>query len=532
MAAAVGLAAIVALVYGGALEHEFVFDDWELVVGNDVVTWPLDRAADVIEHRPGGVSYRPVRMISYMVDHSIAGGVDARVFHASNLVWHVVASLLLYALAWRTLGSLPGALAAAALFAVHPLGSEAIVYVSGRRDLLSTAFVIAGLLAWWSVCDARSGLVRVVSLVLAIGAAAVALGAKENAAVFPALAVLAFVTHQRRGATSGLGSPAVWVGLALGVAALWLVVDRLYLDRVYEALDRLRQEPLAPQPALSLTVLGRYLWLAVWPLDLIADYRSPGWPLPTGLDGAAIASALALTALVVAGAWLVWRGRVAGLGLLWFPVALLPVAQIVPYREIVSEHNAYLALGGLALAAGDGVASLATRWPRAVAAAVVVVLCLLGVRAQARTADWVDDETLWTVTAERLPQSVRARHNLAAAWARRGSLERARDLLEETHADHPDEIEVIETLVTVQVRLGDGAAAVALAKRAAEREPSADRLAFLGWTELDAGAEASARRSFRRALREDWHHPEARRGLERIRERERQRRHLRRGLSR
>lgn len=520
-------------VYGGSLDHDFVFDDWHLVVGNGVVKWPLSDAMDVFEHRPGGVSYRPVRMISYMVDHTVGGGLDARVFHRSNLIYHALTALLLYALAVQTIGRVAPALFAAAVFAVHPLGSEAVAYVSGRRDLLAGLFALGGLGAWWSFCETRTVVGRMVWLVVTILAAGLALGAKENAAVFPALALLLFVVHERRQPGASLGSPVSWAALLAGAVALWLVVDWFYLDRIWEALSRLRGDPLAPQPALTLTVLGQYAWLSVWPVHLLADYRPPGWPLPSApLDLMSIASGAVLLAASAFGAVLVWRGRIAGAGLLWFLIALLPVAQIVPYGEIVAEHNAYLPLAGLALALGDLASGMLQRRGVPAAIACGLLVALLGARAHARTADWVDDETLWTVTLEQVPDSVRSKHNLATAFARRGRLERARDLLEQAAAQKPPDADVLETLATVVGRLGDDGRALEIAERAVQIDPSGDRLAFLGWIQLSNGAEAAAQKTFRRALKEDPRQRAARDGLEQIRERQRQRRHLRHGSSR
>lgn len=524
---------LVAAVYGGSLGHEFVFDDWHLVVENAVVKWPLSDAPVVFEHRPGGVSYRPVRMISYMVDHAIAGGIDARTFHASNVVYHALAALVLYALAFQTIGSWGGAAFAAALWAVHPVGSEAVAYVSGRRDLLLALFALVGLLSWWKFCDARRLTARVALLAVTVLAAGLALGAKENAAVFPALALLLFVVHDRRASEPRIASPGVWVALGAFALALWLVVDQFYLERIHEALARLADEPLAPQPALSLTVLGQYGLVSIWPVNLLADYREPAWALPTAsLDARSVVSAVAFGAALVVGLVLTWRGRVAGAGLLWFPIALLPVVQIVPYREIVAEHNAYLPLAGLALAAGDGTASLLRRWTVPTAIACLALVAVLGVRAQARTADWADDETLWSVTLEQVPDSVRAKHNLAVAYSRRGRLARARTLLEEAAAADPADPEVFETLATVAGRLGDDRAALRAAERAVEIDPTAARFAFLGWTQLATGSERTARKTFRRALEIEPKEKSARDGLAQIREHRRQRQYLRSGRPR
>jgi len=533
-AGALSLLALVGAVYGGSLAHDFAFDDWQLVIDNEVVTWPLSRALDLFDPSSPGISYRPVRMFSYMVDHAIGRGLDPWVFHATNLAYHAAAVLVLYALAWQTIGSGTAAWFTAALFAVHPLGSEAVAYVAGRRDVLAGLFSLLALLSWWSFCGrAGHGAVRVAALVGSLVAAVLALGSKENAVVLPALALLLFVVRARRRSPSSPVAWGTWAALLASAVALGVVVDLVYGQRVGEAVARLRSGPLAPQPALSLRVLGQYGWLSVWPLHLYADYRPPSWPLPTtALDPPAILSGVVLGSMLMLGGLLVWRGRIAGAGLLWFPLALLPVAQIVPYREVVAEHNAYLPLAGLALVAGEAVALLGRRWPRGVLALGLVVVGLLAARAHARAAVWADDETLWSATLEERPESVRAKLNLAVTRARSGRLEDARLLLERARRQVPANLDVLFTLASVYGRLGDDHAAIVAAERAVEVEPGARTLTFLAWANVAAGSEAAARQAFQRALGYDPRNRDARRGLAELRERDRQRRHLRYGRSR
>src|SRR5262249_3713931 len=144
--AAAALVALVVLVYGASAENQFVFDDQLLIVDNPMVQLPLAQAHELLAGTAQGVAYRPLRVLSYMVACDVACRLAPCACRLSNLVYHAAAVLTLYALAWLTIGSLPGALSAAALFAVHPLGSEAVVYVAGRRDLLSTLFVLLALL--------------------------------------------------------------------------------------------------------------------------------------------------------------------------------------------------------------------------------------------------------------------------------------------------------------------------------------------------------------------------------------------------
>ncbi|MFM7142386.1 MAG: hypothetical protein ACKO2K_10795, partial [Alphaproteobacteria bacterium] len=184
------LAAVVALAYGRAPGGAFVFDDHALVEENPLVRESPARVGTLFgrDGEAAGWAYRPVRVLSYRVDHLLAGGLDPRVFHLSNVLWHLATTIALFFLARATIGSDPAALVAAALFAAHPLGSEAVAYVSGRRDLVCAFFGLLALGAWWRrISRPGSG---IPALVLAASLGLLALGAKETALVLPVLAWL------------------------------------------------------------------------------------------------------------------------------------------------------------------------------------------------------------------------------------------------------------------------------------------------------------------------------------------------------
>lgn len=532
VAAAAALVALIALVYGASLGNQFVFDDHSLVVENELVQLPLARAYALLAPGAAGISYRPLRIFSYMVDYRIAGGLDPVIFHASNLAYHAAATLAVYALAWLTIGTFGGALAAAAIFAVHPLGSEAVVYVAGRRDLLSTLFVLLALLCWCRLIAptraasfersggrSRGGAGRVALLVAMVLCAMLAMAAKEMAVVLPVLAVLLAIPlrrdQRRRGDLSSAGS-----ALAASVVALLVVGGWLYGDVLAASLRAAGDGALAPQPALSLRVLGRYLLLAVWPARLLADYRAHAFVMPAAaIDGPAVIAALALGSLLVAGVVLLWRGSIAGAGLLWFLVALLPVAQIVPYKEVVSEHNAYLALAGLALAVGRITAVAARTRPRLATAAVVALVLLLGLRSHVRARDWRDSLSLWQATVATAPASVRGQYNLGVAILGEGDLLGARAALERAHELAPDDRDVLLTLATLYGRLGEYDTAERLAMRAIELQRDGRAFTVLGWAQVSQGKGPAAVESFETAIALGDDSNDARRGLARARSR-------------
>lgn len=513
--AALVLLVLVASVYGAALGHEFVFDDGLLVTENAVSSWPLSRAPELLWQSSEGITYRPVRMFSYMLDHAVGGGPIAWVFHLSNLLWHLAVVLVVYGFATALLGGPAAGLVAAAFFAVHPLGSEAVVYVAGRRDLLLGFFSTASLWAWWSFLGAAERSVRYraalcgLSLLLAV----LALGSKEIAVVLPALAALLWILRVRsvgRGWVGGVGPRLAGAALLLA-----LVATLLYGNEFLLGLQSFAQgSTLAPQPALTLVVLGHYLRLALWPASLQADYRPFAFPLPeAGLDTAALVAGLFLLAWLVGGAALLRRGRVAGLGLLWAFVALLPVAQLLPYGELIAEHNAYLPLVGLGLVVGDAFASLRRLRPLWALVLAVVLIGGFGLRSWVRVPVWHDDIALWSATLETAPRAIRARHNLAVALALRGKLLESREAFRRALDLAPGDPDVLKGLGAMEERLGDHLRAEELARRALAIHHDSEAMILLGWSQLGQGKLHAARESFARILQADPTAVEGRRGM-------------------
>jgi tetratricopeptide (TPR) repeat protein len=519
LAGAAVLVGLVAAVYGASIGYDFVFDDQVLVVENPAVKLPLSSAAALLGPRQVGIVYRPLRTFSYMVDYALGGGLDARVFHASNLVYHAAAVLVLFALARDVVGSRFGALAGAAFFAVHPLNSEAVAYVSGRRDLLSTLCVLIALVCWrFLVLGGRrdaGGFNLLARRLLGVGGmllfGVLGLAAKEGALVLPALAWLLVPPREPAAPRRSAAAAVALVGFCILAA---LVTWRLYAPTVALGLDRLKSGPLAPQPAFTLRVVGQYLLLAVWPANLSADYAAGAFALPaSAIDASSLLAGVVVLLFLAAGLILLRLDRAAGTGLLWFLVALLPVAQLVPYREIISEHNAYLAMAGLALTVGEGFAVAERARPRLAHCVAVVLVLLLGARATVRARVWRNNVMLWTETAAANPRGVRSHYNLGIALMDAGKLFEARTALDRAHELDAEDRDVLLALASVCGKLGDFRRAVELGTRAVAERADPDALAQLGWSQLNAGAADAAIATFQRALALNPRSEAARQGL-------------------
>ncbi len=92
------------------------------------------------------VYYRPVVVLSYLLDVGLYGRESTVGPHLSNVFYHVIATFFIWILARRFFLHLPngaaGAVVAASIFAVHPIHTESVNWIAGRGDMLATVFLL------------------------------------------------------------------------------------------------------------------------------------------------------------------------------------------------------------------------------------------------------------------------------------------------------------------------------------------------------------------------------------------------------
>ncbi|TMB01214.1 MAG: tetratricopeptide repeat protein, partial [Deltaproteobacteria bacterium] len=302
---------------------------------------------------------------------------------------------------------------AALLFAVHPIHTEAVTYVSGRSDPLAALLMLAA--ALWFLRGRRR-------LVLSVVAFLLALLAREAAMVLPLLLVVVDVgvTTARRCRWS------VYLPYA-GVLALYLLLRTTVIGGgAREALAA--AVPLRLRLLTMAKVVVEYLGLLIVPLHLHMErvVRPAASPLePSILASVAVIAGLLAAILLHRKTWPL------GFCLAWFFVALLPVANIVPLGTFMAEHWLYVPSMGCFLAAGWGVARLADRLPRrAVMAMAAIVLASYAGATIRRNADWRDGPTLYQTMLPLAPESPRLYGNLGQTYQEAGDNEKAKTAYE------------------------------------------------------------------------------------------------------
>ncbi len=417
------------LAYANTLSNGFAFDDVTLIEQNPQVTEL--RWGEML----GRSGYRPFRTFTYALNYWL-GGLDPFGYHLVNLLLHGANAALVYLLLSKLSRSRRAAFAGALLFALHPVQTAAVAYVSGRKDLLAAFFVLLGFLAYLSYRSSRGK----IHLGASLGCFGLAVLSKEVAVVFPALLLLA-EAHLRERARRAEGRPRRGLGGALwgSLRAMpWLyggfgVVAALAVFYALRVVGASRMEgywggdPLS-NLGTSFKLFVHYLRMVAVPYPLIADYTGDVFAVSKGLgEPATWLSALAAAAFVGLAVWAFRRDSRVTLGMLWFLTALSPVLQLVPFHELAADHFLYLPLVGPCLLAGLGFQKVASQRRWSVPAWIGLAALALAALATtvSRNRDWAGDETLWEATYRQAPGSYRANLNLGSYLYRRGEWDEA-----------------------------------------------------------------------------------------------------------
>ena len=100
-------------------------------------------------------NYHPLTMVSLMADSSLFGATPAA-FHRTNVALHLANTFLVFWVLWSMTQSLWPSAAVALLFGIHPLHVEPVVWISSRKDVLSTFFMLAAIACYVRFVRTRS----------------------------------------------------------------------------------------------------------------------------------------------------------------------------------------------------------------------------------------------------------------------------------------------------------------------------------------------------------------------------------------
>lgn len=429
-AVAIGLAAICLLCFAPVVFFDFfVMDDPLYLTHNPVVRDGLTlRGMWVVLTDPFSVQlWMPVSLYSHMLDVELFG-MNAGAHHAVNLIIHTINTLLVYLVFRRITGVRPASGLVAALFAIHPLHVEPVVWIASRKDLLSCLFFLLALILYHRY-------VRMPTRLRLLGISAVlvlAVSSKTIALTLPfVMLILDYWPLRRAPDLSARNAAEQWLRVVREKWVLFLIsagtiAISMYASRGSTAAGSFTHYSFIERIKNMLVGYVTYVVQTVWPVNLIPYYFHDVQGTPSWLA--------AVCAVILAGfsTFAIWKRKAFPYllaGWLWYGITLGPVSGIV---EIASHSHAdryaYIPLIGLFTMAAWSLRDIVRSFPsvrRPIAVVTGIVLLVLTGLSFIQVQRWRDNETLLRYALEVEPRNPKLREVLGSILREQGKLDGA-----------------------------------------------------------------------------------------------------------
>src|SRR5215831_10328516 len=327
------------------------------------------------------------------------------------------------------------------IFAIHPLRSETVAWISGVTDLILAILLLSSFYMYMVFRERNDKKYLVGSLFLYL----LAIFSKEPAATYPVLigAYEIFFVNQESPLKARIRSAVISALPFLLIAGFYFAMRRYSLGfwlndihyRHYSPITVLLTEPI---------VICKYHRLFLCPLKLSIYHETDLVETPLSLR-------FILPVLVLAGVTFAlrpaWKPKAGKFAILWFVLNLLPVLNLSAFDVffIMQERYLYLPSIGLSLLVAmglmkvpyDRILPIAKR--RTIQTATIVLLCvLLGGKTLAQNGVWKDDLSLFEHGAETADDQMMPHYILGHQYIKYQRYDKAAEELERCLQVSPD----------------------------------------------------------------------------------------------
>ncbi|HVG21714.1 MAG TPA: tetratricopeptide repeat protein [Blastocatellia bacterium] len=463
--------AVTFVAFANTIANDFAYDDTTQILGNETIrsfsNIPLAFTREVWfwrvlqdkdpnkEYGPTTPYYRPLFTVYLMTGWALFGDW-APGWHLVNVLMHLLAVTFAYLIVERVTKNRRLAVISTLLFALHPLRTESVAWISGVTDLFLALFLLPSFYLYMLYREEGKTKHLAGALFLFLLAAF----SKEPAVALPIFIVvyeLLIINRGRR--LSEKIRPALMYG------SMFLIVSVGYFAMRYHALGfifhdtRFTSYPFHQVLMTIPLVICKYIGLLFWPVNLSIFHATPMVQSPLSIR---LLLPLLLVVALAAALWQLRDSTVARFAILWFAVNLLPVLNLSAFGEdfLVQERYVYISSIGFSLL----IAMVLVRIPfekwftlgsrrTAQATAVGLVLLLMTGRTWAQNTVWKDDMTLWMHGAEAAPDQPMSHFVLGHKYVNLQNWERAVEELEQYVALNPKNIIVINNLAASHLML-------------------------------------------------------------------------------
>lgn len=412
------LTGLLLLVYGQVIHSNFANIDDQLYVTQSAriqngislsgIAWAFTSSQ--------AANWHPLTSLSLMLDHDFYG-LNAGGYHFTNLLFHILNTLLLFILLNKMTGAVYRSLFVAALFALHPLHVESVAWISERKDVLSTFFWLLTMWAYVSYAM-HPGIKRYIPVVIFF---ALGLMSKPMVVTLPfVLLLLDYWPLNRSIPTKNL----VIEKIPLLILTVASSVITYFVQKQAGAVAALEHFPLDMRIYNAIISYARYIEKTILPLNLSIYYPHPGmWPLWQVILAGSMIVFLSI---------FIWkksdRYPYLPVGWLWYLGTLVPVIGLVQVgSQAMADRYTYIPLIGLFIILVWGVSDLMKNWryKKAVLGFVsILIIIILSILSWQRCQLWGDQVALWTDALDnyKIPFAYNCR---GAGYAEKGNYRQA-----------------------------------------------------------------------------------------------------------
>lgn len=464
------VAAIAFGVYANSIGNGFVTDDPSVILYNPVLQGsPLSLFSNIDTIRETQLLpfYRPFTYLTFYAEGKLHG-FNPFLMHLFNVVLHALNAFLVYWLASDLFEDVSPALLAGLLFAVHPIHSESVNFLSGGRNTM-----LACLLSLMSLLAHRRSIVQGRYTFTLGGALLFLCGllSKESAMmVLPFIfagELLLWNTKEKGILQQSLQRIMPYlIALAVYLSLRWMTLSRLGIQTSImpgfgmQKLSELYIMPSFAERILSnLYILPKYLLTILWPVAL-----SPRYAVPDDFHLLALPLAVGWASIIGILVWLLKKGRsiVSLFGLCWFIAFWVPVSGIFPMSSILmADRYLYLPAIGLWIIAADQATRLRQYGKTVItysAFASALICVVLAGTTILRNTEWKDEISLFSRMVEEYPENPHGYFHLGMALLKRrgpNDLQMAEKNLETLLALDPQTQSAQTPLGIIRLETGD-----------------------------------------------------------------------------
>ncbi len=431
------LFAIVLLSYSNTFGNSWQLDDFPNILWNQSIR--IDNLGPDTLFRTffaspteEGKLYRPIPCLSFALNWYV-GGDNVFGYHLVNILIHVLSAFLLY-LTVLNLYKTPKlkdtepnsaffvAVLSSAIWAVHPVQTQAVTYIVQRMASMAAFFYLLSLFCYLKARLSSGSLSRFVFGVLSLLSFFAAVGSKENAAALPLALILleiAFFRDLSEPKTRKLFVNSFVVCSAMAILAGWLCISAEEKIRIFDGYANRTftiRERLMTEPRVIIFYLSQIFYPISSRFSIEHDFAisksllSPWTTVP---------SILAIFALVAVAVVRINKKPVSSFAILFYFSNHIIESTIIPL-EIVFEHRNYLPSLFLFVPIAEGGYCLINHYRNKnafigflIVFSITALLICLGLGTRTRNLAWSSGRSLWASALEKVPNSNRALHNLA-----------------------------------------------------------------------------------------------------------------------